>query len=397
MSATRIGSVLLLVALGGCGPEPAIGELSQAVLDERWWKDPLFQGSTPYHFADGHTWYDSDIGGGYVTGSYVRLPIDANYIADWSTGPVYCKGGGTAYFWSPVFQTTVNGRTTNWVFNHLSQSFLGPNGRTKGWYNGGALVGLTGGGTCDTGYPTYSTGPHFCNEMRDYDPYTYWSPVPDYASNCQGSNGTSGVANPVCGGVRPGDPCAGAKYGNGLYCGAALAGADPAALYDCQNGATASSTKCGCGCMQNPPGTNDACVANCGDPCSSAKYGNGGYCGGGLNGGDPNLLYDCENGKTANTTICKCGCTINPPKVPDVCATMCAPPPVEDMGSEASLDAGSSDVDARGSEVDAKKGAGDSVNGGCSVALGSGSESGSAGSVASLMLLIGVWRSRCKR
>src|SRR5579883_737395 len=53
MSATRIGSVLLLVALGGCGPEPAIGELSQAVLDERWWKDPLFQGSTPYHFADG--------------------------------------------------------------------------------------------------------------------------------------------------------------------------------------------------------------------------------------------------------------------------------------------------------------------------------------------------------
>src|SRR5579871_1412369 len=146
----RYASALLLL-LCSCGArEDAVGELSQAVTDEAWWKNALFQGSTPYHYADGHTWYDSDIGPGYPTGSYVRLPVDANYIQDWSVGPVYCQGGGTKYFWSPVFQTTVNGQSTIWVFNHLSQSFLGANGRAKGWYNGGALVGLTGGGTCDT-------------------------------------------------------------------------------------------------------------------------------------------------------------------------------------------------------------------------------------------------------
>jgi hypothetical protein len=301
-----------------------------------------------------------------VTGSYVRLPVDANYIDDWSTGPVYCQGGGTKYFWSPVFQTTVNGKTTNWVFNHLSQSYLGANGRTKGWYNGGALVGLTGGGTCDTGFPTFSSGPHFCNEVRDYDPFTYWQPVGDYTSACTGSNGTSGVANPVCGGMMMADPCASAMNGNGAYCGGGLTGGDPKVLYDCQNGKSAGTTTCQCGCSPMPKGVPDVC-AKCGDPCGSAMNGNGGYCGSGLTGGDPNLLYQCANGATASTTLCKCGCSPMPKGIADICATSCAPPDLgttsADLGSGVATDGGGGGG-ARDAAADLATGSSDV--GGCS-------------------------------
>lgn len=359
----------LLSLVAGCSASPRVGELQEALLDEKWWMDPLFQGSTKYHYADGHDWYDSDIGGGYVTGSYVRLAVDSNYVGDWNTGPVYCQGGGTSTFWSPVFQTTVNGANTIWVFNHLSQSYLGQNGRTKGWYNGGALIGLTGGGTCNTGYPTYSSGPHFCNEVRDFDPFTYWKTVGNYTSNCMGSNGTSGIANPVCGGMVN-DPCASAANGNGLYCGGGLTGGDPKLLYDCQNLRTAGTTACACGCAMMPKGVNDACNVGCGgDPCASAKYGNGGYCGGGLTGGDVNLLYNCQNGATAGTTICKCGCAVMPNGVNDVCALTCAsgdlgvsPPPPAVIA-----DLAGSPSDGEGDGGDGGAG-GNSLRGGCSVA-----------------------------
>jgi murein DD-endopeptidase MepM/ murein hydrolase activator NlpD len=55
------------------------------------------------------------------------------------------------------------------------------------------------------------------------------------------------------------------------------------------------------------------------DPCASATLGNGGYCGVALTGGDPAALYDCENGKTASKTICPMGCHSSPPKMNDYC------------------------------------------------------------------------------
>jgi MYXO-CTERM domain-containing protein len=99
-------------------------------------------------------------------------------------------------------------------------------------------------------------------------------------------------------------------------------------------------------------------MANCGDPCSSAKFGGGGYCGQGLTGGTPNLLYTCQNGATASTTVCKCGCTVMPPGTNDVCTTDCAPPP-PDMATR-----GASDGGAAG---DAGTTDGGNVNAGCSV------------------------------
>jgi hypothetical protein len=55
------------------------------------------------------------------------------------------------------------------------------------------------------------------------------------------------------------------------------------------------------------------------DPCRAAQFGNGGYCGSGLPGGDPSALYDCENGKTASKTICPNGCHPAPPHMNDYC------------------------------------------------------------------------------
>jgi hypothetical protein len=62
-------------------------------------------------------------------------------------------------------------------------------------------------------------------------------------------------------GVVSTDPCRGASYGNGDYCGGALPGGDANALYSCSNGATASKQSCSCGCQTNPPKQNDACAA----------------------------------------------------------------------------------------------------------------------------------------
>jgi len=113
------------------------------------------------------------------------------------------------------------------------------------------------------------------------------------------------------------DPCASAMSGNGAYCGGSLVGGDPNALYNCQNGTTASKTTCPNGCQVNPPGVADACKTS-GDPCVNATSGNGAYCGASING-DPNALYNCQNKVTASKTDCPAGCQQNPPGVADAC------------------------------------------------------------------------------
>jgi hypothetical protein len=105
--------------------------------------------------------------------------------------------------------------------------------------------------------------------------------------------------------------------GNGAYCGGSLTGGDPNALYNCQNGATASKQNCPSGCQVNPPGVADACKAS-GDPCINAVSGNGAYCGATING-DANALYNCQNKVTATKTDCPAGCQVNPAGTADAC------------------------------------------------------------------------------
>jgi murein DD-endopeptidase MepM/ murein hydrolase activator NlpD len=48
-------------------------------------------------------------------------------------------------------------------------------------------------------------------------------------------------------------------------------------------------------------------------------FGNGGYCGSGLPGGDPNTLYQCVNRATQSKTPCPLGCHPAPPHMNDYC------------------------------------------------------------------------------
>jgi len=127
----------------------------------------------------------------------------------------------------------------------------------------------------------------------------------------------NGCQNNACK-QAPADPCASAQSGNGAYCGGTLAGGDPTYLYHCQNGTTASKDKCSNGCKVNPPGVPDACNP-AGDPCQGANSGNGLYCGSTLPGGDPNVLYNCQNMATASQTTCPAGCQVMPPGMADAC------------------------------------------------------------------------------
>ncbi len=127
----------------------------------------------------------------------------------------------------------------------------------------------------------------------------------------------AGCENGACKQVQQ-DPCASAQSGNGAYCGGTLMGGDGAYLYNCQNGGTAGKTLCNGGCKVNPPGIADACNPE-GDPCQGANSGDGTYCGSGLPGGDPNVLYTCKGKANAGAETCAEGCQVNPPGVPDAC------------------------------------------------------------------------------
>lgn len=127
----------------------------------------------------------------------------------------------------------------------------------------------------------------------------------------------AGCENGACKPVQQ-DPCASAQSGNGAYCGGTLMGGDAAYLYNCQNGGTAGMTACKAGCKVNPPGVADACNPEA-DPCQGANSGDGAYCGGGLPGGDPNVLYICKGKATSSAETCSDGCQQNPPGVADVC------------------------------------------------------------------------------
>lgn len=193
----------------------------------------------------------------------------------------------------------------------------GENGAGGAMTGSGGMTGAGGSAMSDDPCAGASDGKHCGTELGG---------LADHNSlyTCSGGITSSaepcplGCENNACKAQMQQDPCASAMYGNGPYCGSGLVGGDANALYNCQNGATANKQQCASGCQVNPPGVADECKA-AGDPCVNANAGNGLYCGGPL-GGDANTLYNCQNGVTSNKQQCANGCTIAPPGQPDSCA-----------------------------------------------------------------------------
>jgi hypothetical protein len=99
----------------------------------------------------GYYWYDTDLAVG--SGTPIQLRNDSKLVAD----PVVAWG------WQPQFIDQSSGE--RFQFLHLrpnSQDMYTTSVGTT--YKAGTVVGLSGGDTAATGYPTYSTGAHLCVE-----------------------------------------------------------------------------------------------------------------------------------------------------------------------------------------------------------------------------------------
>lgn len=124
------------------------------------------------------------------------------------------------------------------------------------------------------------------------------------------------------------DPCDAAASGDGPYCGETIGGTAET-LYVCTGSSTTSSTPCTDGCAQCPAGTADVCKTDPGqsdaeacaagvDPCASAMYGDGPYCGESI-GATAETLYICTGGVTTGMLPCDFECAQCDPFVADVC------------------------------------------------------------------------------
>jgi hypothetical protein len=138
----------------------------------------------------------------------------------------------------------------------------------------------------------------------------------EYQMVSPGNHEFDGTCNRVSVKSNPNDPCSKAPSG-GDFCGRDGLGGAADTLYTCSgaHGVTSSSQACKAGCKINPAGQNDVCY---GDPCTTAPT-SGGYCGGDGIGGDPAILYQCSGGATASFTRCANGCQPEPVGTADVC------------------------------------------------------------------------------
>jgi len=134
------------------------------------------------------------------------------------------------------------------------------------------------------------------------------------ANGCQREPaGINDKCAPTGGGKGSGNRC---LYGDGLYCGGNGVNGDPGTLYRCTAGSVSVVQACGNGCQRMPPGVNDQCTSGPG----SCPSGNGLYCGGDGVNGDPNTLYNCNNGNLTVLQACANGCQRMPAGVNDQCA-----------------------------------------------------------------------------
>jgi hypothetical protein len=117
----------------------------------QWWNSALTYG--PYQLANGGiTWWDTDLAVGNNT------PVQLRHDSKLVQAPVEAWG------WQPRFVDMATGKTFQFLHLHPQAQYTTSVGTV---YPAGTIVGLSGGGTADTGLGTYSTGPHLCVETVD--------------------------------------------------------------------------------------------------------------------------------------------------------------------------------------------------------------------------------------
>ena len=122
------------------------GQLSCSSL--QWWNTALTYG--PYQLQNGgQTWWDTDLAVG--AGTPIQLRHDSKLVQ----APVQAWG------WQPRFLDMATGDTFQLLHMKPQAQYTTALGTV---YPAGTIVGLSGGDTGDTGYPTYSTGSHLCVE-----------------------------------------------------------------------------------------------------------------------------------------------------------------------------------------------------------------------------------------
>ncbi len=140
-------------------PDYCTGVLSCSHL--QWWNTYITYG--PYQ---SYGWWDTDLG--VSSSTPVQLRHDSKLT----------KTGVYAWGYMPEFVDLVTGK--NFRFLHLrpQHQYATNVGQV---YPAGTIVGLSGGDTADTGYPTYSTGAHLCVQTLDL----YRTCFPEGKDPCQ--------------------------------------------------------------------------------------------------------------------------------------------------------------------------------------------------------------------
>lgn len=144
--------------------------------------------------------------------------------------------------------------------------------------------------------------------------YTYTPWVGHYARECGTSQwGGSSLVALLVNHFRSKLPAAGGgggtcPLGNGLYCGGNANTGDPSTLYRCTNGTFTIDRTCSAGCFVKPDGEADTCV----DATQTCGAGNGLYCGGNGIDGNANTLYRCTNGVVTVEQNCGGECSWQP-------------------------------------------------------------------------------------
>jgi hypothetical protein len=96
-----------------------------------------------------YTWWDTDLA--ISSHTPIQLRHDSQLVAD----PVEAWG------WQPQFIDMVTGQRFQFLHMQPTAQYTNIIGHV---YAAGTIVGLSGGDSGATGYPTYSTGSHLCVE-----------------------------------------------------------------------------------------------------------------------------------------------------------------------------------------------------------------------------------------